>query len=48
MIRAYWVWGVLVLLYQIYANHYGIRIANAFGARAVTHGGAVAPGLHHK
>ncbi len=47
MIKAFWVWGVLVLLYQIYANHYGIYIAGAFFPRPVVHG-AAATGLQHK
>lgn len=47
MIKAFWVWGVIVLLYQIYANHYGIYIAGALWPRAVVHG-APGAGMQHK
>ena len=47
MIKAFWVWGVIVLLYQIYANHYGIHIAGALAARRVFHG-APGAGMQHK
>lgn len=48
MIKAFWVWGALVLLMQIYSNHFGRRIADVFSMRSVTHGGPTGPGLHHK